>query len=175
MKFANVMTGATAVLLAGLALTLAAPKAAHALAAALVQVTNTTANPVPTAPAVPGNPFFAYMQLSGFGTQSVGPGTGTLGVTQLVLTNTGSTVAEVNVFAGLLTGGTCGGNNNVAAGTNPFQVFEVPANSSLVVPAPTPLVFTPEDGYDNQNHTCVAAGMPITGGNVFVSVNGFVN
>jgi hypothetical protein len=175
MKFVKFLTGTTAVLLAGLALTLAAPKAAHAIVATLVQVTNTTANPVPTAPAVPANPFFGLMQLNGTGTQSVGPGTGTLGVTQIVLSNYGSTPAQVNVFAALLNNGTCGGTNNVGAATNPFQIFEVPANSTLVVPAPTPLVFTPQDGYDNQNHTCVAAGMPITGGNVYVSVNGFVN
>lgn len=48
MKFAkSFLTGTGAVLLAGLVFTLLAPKAAHAIAATLVQVTNTSANPVP--------------------------------------------------------------------------------------------------------------------------------
>jgi hypothetical protein len=177
MKFAkSLLTGTCAVMLAGLFLTLLAPKAAHAIAATLVQVTNTTANPVPTAPAVPGNPFFGLMTLNGTGAQSVGPGTGTLGVTQIVITNTSASLAEVNVYAALLSGGTCGGSNNVEAAANPFLVLSVAANSTLVIPAPTPLVFWPATGYDNLPHTCVAAGMPITGGsNVYVSVNGFVN
>jgi hypothetical protein len=156
-------------------LTLATSHKVRAAVSALVTVTNTDSNPVPTTTAVPATPFFGRIQLSGTGTQSVGPGTGTLGVTQIVLTSSDSTVDQVNIFAGLLTGGTCGGTNNVAAGTDPFLIFKVQPNSTLVVPFPTPLVFTPQDGYDNVNHTCVAAAMPITGGNVFVTINGFVN
>ena len=156
-------------------LVLSAPQAARAVAAAYVQVTTTTANPVPTAPAVPGNPFYALMTLSGTGAQSAGPGTGTLGVTEIVLTNTGSEVSQVNVFAALLSGGTCGGTNNVEAATNPFLILRVQPSSTLVVPLPTPLVFSGAEGYDNLPHTCVAASMPITGGSVYVGVNGFVN
>jgi hypothetical protein len=115
------------------------------------------------------------MQLSGTGSQSVGPGSGTLGVTQIVVTNFGSSLATVNIYAGLLSGGTCGGTNNVEAATNPFLVLDVQPNSTLVVPSAVPLVFSPTDGYDNLPHTCVAAGMPITGGNTIVSINGFVN
>jgi hypothetical protein len=49
MKFVkSFLMGTGAVVLAGLVLMLAAPKAAHAIAAALVQVTNTRSNPVPT-------------------------------------------------------------------------------------------------------------------------------
>jgi hypothetical protein len=176
MKFTKwIVMGSGGVILALLSVVLIAPRTVHALAAALVQVTNTTANPVPTAPAVPGTPFFAFMQLSGFGAQSVGPGTGTLGVSQIVITNFDSTVDQVNIFAALLNGGTCGGTGNVEAGSNPFMVVRVQPNSTLVIPAPTPLVFTPQDGFDNVNHTCVAASMPVTGGNVIVMVNGFVN
>jgi hypothetical protein len=156
-------------------LTLATSHKVRAAVSALVTVSNTDSNPVPTTTAVPATPFFGLMQLSGTGTQSVGPGTGTLGVTQIVITSSDSTVDEVNIFAGLLNGGTCGGTNNVEAATNPFLVVKVQPNSTVVIPAPTPLVFTPQDGYDNVNHTCVAAAMPITGGNVIVTVNGFVN
>lgn len=47
MKFAkSFLMGTGAVVLAGLVLTLVAPKAAHAIAATLVQVTNTSSNPV---------------------------------------------------------------------------------------------------------------------------------
>jgi hypothetical protein len=46
MKFAkSILTGTGAVVLAGLILALLVPKAAHAVAATLVQVANTTANP----------------------------------------------------------------------------------------------------------------------------------
>jgi len=176
MKFAKwIVMGTGGVILVLLSVVLISPKTVHALAAALVQVTNTTANPVPTAPAVPGNPFFATMQLSGTGAQSAGPGTGTLGITQIVITNEDPTVNQVNIFAALMSSGTCGGIGNVEAATNPFLIVKVQPNSTIVIPAPTPIVFTPQDGYDSVNHTCVAASMPITGGNVFVTVNGFVN
>lgn len=163
------------VVLAAALVSVLAPKATHALIATLVQVTNTPANPVPTAPAVPGSPFFGTMQLAGFGAQSVGPGTGTLGVTQIVITSSDSVVDEVNIFAALLTGGTCGGTGNVVAATNPFLVVKVQPNSTAVIPAPSPLVFPPEDGDDGAAHTCVAASMPLTGGNVIVTINGFIN
>jgi len=176
MKFAKpVMLGIGGALLVVLMMPFVAPKTVHALAAALVQVTNTTANPVPIEQAVPGTPFFAFMQLSGYGSQSVGPGTGTLGVTQIVLTNTTSTLATVNVYAAFLSSGTCGGTGNVEAGTNPFLVVTVQPNSTLVIPSTVPLVFSPKTGYDSLPHTCVAASMPVTGGNVYVSINGFVN
>jgi len=177
MKFSKWMVmGSGGVILALLSVVMISPKTVHALAAALVQVTNTTSNPVPTAPAVPGNPFFGRMQLSGLTTQSVGPGTGTLGITQITLTNLDATaVDQVNIYAGLLSSGTCGGVANVSAGTDPFMIVKVQPNSTIAIPFPTPLVFTPQTGYDNLPHTCLAAGMPITGGNVFVTVNGFVN
>jgi hypothetical protein len=176
MKFAKcIVMGSGGMILAVASVVLISPKTAHALAAALVQVTNTTANPVPTAPAVPGNPFFGLMQLSGTGAQSTGPGSGTLGVTQIVVTNTGSTAIQVNIFSALLSGGSCAGAGNVEAATNPFLIVAVQPQSTLVIPAPTPVVFNSVTGYDNQNHTCVAASMPITGGQAYVSVNGFVN
>jgi hypothetical protein len=161
--------------LAAVCVSLLAPKATHAIVATFVQVANTSANPVPTAPAVPGSPFFGFMQLSGFGSQSVGPGTGTLGVTQIVITSSDTVVDQVNIFSALLSGGTCGGTDNVEAGTQPFLVVKVQPNSTLVIPAPSPLVFGSPAGFDNVSHTCVAAGMPITGGNVIVTINGFVN
>jgi hypothetical protein len=177
-KFMNwIVMGSGGFILVVLSVILISPKAAHALAATLVQITNTNANPVPTATAVPGTPFFGFMQLSGRGAMSVGPGTGTLGVTQLILTNFDSVTDQVDVYAPYLYDGTCGGSNNVsgaAASPEPFLVVDVPPNSTLVIPAPTPLVFFPAQGHDGLPHTCVAASMTIAG-NVFISVNGFVN
>lgn len=176
MRFAKwIVMGSGSVILVLLSVVLINPKTVHALAAALVQITNTDSNPVPTTTAVPKTPFFGLMQLSGTTAQSAGPGTGTLGVTQITLTSSDTTVDQVNIYAGLLSGGSCGGSGNVEAATNPFMVVKVQPNSTLVLPFPTPLVFTPQDGYDSVNHTCLAAAMPITGGNVFVTVNGFVN
>jgi hypothetical protein len=58
MKFAkSILMGTGAVVLAGLILALLAPKAAHAIVAAAVLVTNTAANPVPTQSIMPGKPF----------------------------------------------------------------------------------------------------------------------
>ena len=162
------------VLLAGLTLPWVAPKAVHAAAAALVQITNTNANPVPTTTAVPVTPFYGMLQLSGTGAQSVGSGTGTLGITQIILTSSDSTVDQVNIFSALLNGA-CGGTNTVEAATNPFLLVKVQPNSTLVIPFPTPLVITPNDGYTSTLRTCLAASMPITGGNVVMTVNGFVN
>lgn len=93
----------------------------------------------------------------------------------IYLTNTGSDISQVNVFAALLSGGTCGGTNNVEAATNPFLILRVQTGSTLAVLLPTPLAFTPATGYDNLPHTCVAASMPITGGSVYVGINGFMN
>jgi hypothetical protein len=143
---------------------LAAPKVVAAARAALVEIV------------IPSTPFFGSMSLTGFASQSVGPGTGNLGVTQIVITNFDSVVNQVNIYSPLLTGGTCGGIGNINGGnTIPFLVLKVQPNSTLVVSPGTPIVFTPQDGFDNVNHTCVAAGMPISGGNVYVMINGFVN
>lgn len=53
----SIMIGTGSVVLAGLVLTLVAPKVAHAVAATAVLVMNTTANPVPTQSVLPGKPF----------------------------------------------------------------------------------------------------------------------
>jgi hypothetical protein len=58
MKFAkSFLMGTGALVLAGLVLTLAAPKAAHAIAATAVLVENTVSSPVPTQAILPGAPF----------------------------------------------------------------------------------------------------------------------
>ena len=69
MKFAkSFLTGSGALVLAGLILTLLVPRAAHAIAATLVQVVNTNADPVPTQGILPGAAF--SQQCSGIGITS---------------------------------------------------------------------------------------------------------
>jgi hypothetical protein len=175
MKFMKwIVLGSGSIVLVLCSLVLVSPKKAYALAAALVQVTNTTSNPVPIQTAVPASPYFGGMLVEGTAPQSVGPGNGTLGVSQIVVTSLDTKVDQVNIYAGLLNGGTCGGSTNIEAATNPFLIVKVQPNSTVVIPAPTPLVFSPQTGYDNLPHTCVAAAMPLTGGNVYVTVNGFL-
>lgn len=69
MKFAkSLLMGSGAVVLAALILTLLVPRAAHAIAATLVQVVNTSADPVPTQGIMPGAAF--SQQCSGVGQSS---------------------------------------------------------------------------------------------------------
>lgn len=159
-----------------IALLLSSPKALRAIAATLVQVVNTTANPVPTAPAVPGDPYFGTITLHSIGgEQSVGPGTGTLGVTQILITNLDSVVNQVQIGSAVLSGGTCGTNANIETISAPLLNVKVQPNSTLVMPMPTPVVFPPVLGADSMNHTCVVAAMPVTNGNAIIMINGFVN
>lgn len=73
MKFTKwIVMGSGSVILVLLSVVLIHPKTVHALAAALVQITNTDSNPVPTTTAVPGTPFFARIQLSGTATNPSG-------------------------------------------------------------------------------------------------------
>ena len=53
----SILIGTGSFVLAGLILTLFAPKAAHAIAATMVLVTNTTASPVVSQSILPGKPF----------------------------------------------------------------------------------------------------------------------
>jgi hypothetical protein len=70
MKFAkSLLIGSGSVLLAGFILTLLAPKALHAVVATLVQVVNTTANPVPNTDVnAPGEEAFQTQICSAAGT-----------------------------------------------------------------------------------------------------------
>jgi hypothetical protein len=73
MKFLkSTLMGAGGVLLAGLTLTLLAPKAAHAIAATAVQVENTSANPAVTQGILPGQPFVQMCEFGGGATPTPG-------------------------------------------------------------------------------------------------------
>src|SRR5579863_7016800 len=99
------------VAIAALVVTLAAPKAVHAIVSTLVTVSNTVANPVPTHQVIPGKPFFGTLEpdpSTGFAA-SAGPGSsGTLAVTNITISNLGNVTQEVVVFAPTFSGGsTC--------------------------------------------------------------------
>ena len=106
----------------------------------------------------------------------MGPGTGTLALTQIMITNYDSVVNQVNIGAFFTSGNNCGGASN-ATGATPagFLILKVQPNSTLVVTSSSPMVYPPLGGLDNLPHTCIGATMPVTGGNVRVMYNGFVN
>jgi hypothetical protein len=136
-------------------LMLAAPKAVHAVVSALVTVSNTTTNPVPTQQVIPGQPFFASMVLSPGTIQSVGPGaSGRLAVTNITISNLSTTSATQEVFfiaPTFTAGGTCG--DTVTGGGGGFEMrLLVPQAQTITVSYPTPLVLAPVNGV-----SCLAA------------------
>ncbi|MGA7914472.1 MAG: hypothetical protein WCA00_04490 [Candidatus Acidiferrales bacterium] len=165
-RSALVGIGGLAVL--ALLMTLAAPKAVHAIVSTLVTVSNTTANPVPTQQVIPGQPFFARMVLSGGAAQSAGPGaSGRLAVTNVTISNLGSGTQEVFVFAPVVTtGGTCG--DAVIGGSDPSMRLLVPQGQTLTVSYPTALIFSPVNGV-----SCLAAENFVSAP-IEVYVTGFV-
>jgi hypothetical protein len=131
-----------------------APKVAAAIPATFVEVV------------VPSNPFYGRMNLSPQNfVKSVGPETGTLGVTNITVTNFDSTRNTVFILAPLFAGGGCG--SVITGGAGPNLTISVEPFATQTVAYPTPLVFG-----GIQGHTCVAAQ---GSGNVEVYVNGFVN
>jgi hypothetical protein len=142
------------VVFAAFLLTLAAPKAVHAVVSALVTVSNTTTNPVPTQQVIPGQPFSATLALSPGNIVSAGPGaSGRLAVTNISISNLSTTsgTQEVFVFSPTFPGaGTCGDLANGGA-TPPMRLL-VPQAQTLTISYPTPLIFAPVNGV-----SCIAA------------------
>lgn len=135
--------------------TFTAPKLSAAIRAALVEVV------------IPSKPFFGEMYALGASPQSVGPTTGVLGISNIVITNFESTRQQVSFFYPFFVSGGCGGSGSlINGGGNKFDVL-VPANSTISIPYPTPMV---TDGVNG----CLAGEDP-TGGVVTVTVTGFVN
>jgi hypothetical protein len=132
----------------------AAPRVSAAIRATFVEVV------------IPSKAFFSALTLSQQKLRaSAGPETGTLGVTNITVTNYDSTVNTVFIFTPLFSGGGCG--SVITGGAGPNLTILVQPSSTLAITYPTPLVF---EGI--QGHTCVAAQ---AFGNVEVDVNGFVN
>jgi hypothetical protein len=106
-------------------------------------------------------------------TNSMGPGTGIFGVTSLTLTNFDTSPQQVFIFVPIFSGGGCGtGGSNIIGGTAPQMTVYVPAQSTLHLTYPTPLVVNPYAGI-----TCIAAEVTtlLHGGSVEIDVNGVIN
>ena len=137
------------------------PKVSAAIKAAFVEV------------AIPSNPFFDSMSLTTNGTHSVGPDTGTLGVTNLTITNFDSGSQQVYLFAPVFSAGGCGGAGpDIIGGGGPQMTVYVQPHETLTISYPSPLTYQAVSG-----HTCIAAEVTtvLHGGSVLVDVNGFVN
>jgi hypothetical protein len=137
-----------------------APKLPAAVKAALIEI------------GLPGKPFFGQAGLTvnniRFGT---GSDEGTLGITNLVVTNFNNVVSTVEIFQPVLSpnASTCFGPITGSGG--PFSIFmtlRLQPNQTLSIPFPTPLVIPPVNG-----HSCIAAEGPA--GLFEVNVVGFVN
>jgi len=153
-------------------LTLAAPKAVHALVSTLVTVSNTTANPVPTQQALPGKPFFGNLEPDPNvgGSITAGPGTsGTLAVTNITISNLGGATQEVVISNPIFINGLTCGDQSFSNATTPYMQLLVPAAQTISISYPTPLVFPPTNG----GISCVAA-QNFSSGPIEVYVTGFV-
>jgi hypothetical protein len=102
---------------------------------------------------------------------SMGPGTGILGITSITLTNFDSSAQQVFIFAPIYAGGgLCG--SPIIGGSDPRMQVYVQPNSTLHLTYPTPLVMNPISG-----NTCIAAEVTtqLHAGSVEIDVNGVIN
>jgi hypothetical protein len=103
---------------------------------------------------------------------SMGPGTGIFGVTSLTLTNFDTSPQQVFIFVPIFSAGGCGISGNIIGSTAPQMTVYVPAQSTLHLTYPTPLVVNPYAGI-----TCIAAQVTtlLHGSSVEIDVNGVIN
>jgi hypothetical protein len=156
-----VLYGAGTVIVAAVVGIFAAPKVAAAVRGALVEIV------------IPSKPYYKKMiVLNTF--VSVGPDTGTWGVTNITLTNYDASPQLVFIFAPVFASGDGAGcRGAIIDGGSPQVQIYVQPQQTLVIPYPTPLVFPGVSG-----HTCIGAeAMTLlgVGGSVEMDVNGFVN
>lgn len=121
---------------------------------------------------IPAHTYFGHMTVLN-GTNSIGPGTGILGISSITLTNFDASPQQVFIFVPVYSGAGCGaGGSTIIGGTTPQMQFYVQPNSTLHLPFPTPLVINPYAG-----NTCIAAEVTtlLHGGSVTMDVNGVVN
>jgi hypothetical protein len=123
---------------------------------------------------IPSKSFSGQMAVSSYGYQAtIGPSQpGVLGIGSIILTNTDTQVQTVIVGIPNLGGAACGTSSFPSYMTSPFYI-KVPAQSTLVVPFPTPYVINPAGG-----QACIAiqaSGFAYYGGTVQALVIGLVN
>ncbi len=99
---------------------------------------------------------------------TLGPGsTGVLGVSSITLTNLGSTLRSVFIFAPVFSSGFACGSTTVSGGSSPRFYVVVPPAQTVHLTYPTPLVYPSITG-----QSCIAFG---GAQNVDITVNGFIN
>ncbi len=121
---------------------------------------------------IPAHTYTGHMTLLN-AVNSIGPGTGILGITSITLTNFDTSPQQVFIFVPIYSGAGCGaGGSTVIGGTTPQMTFYVQPLQTLHLTYPTPLVFNPYAG-----NTCVAAEVTtlLHGGSVTMDVNGVLN
>src|SRR6185437_3362798 len=127
------------VVLAGIG-TLSAPKLKAAIKAAFVEVVQ------------PSRPFYAtvFTPVNFPGVPfAAGPDQGTIGVTNITVTNFQNTPAQVTIFQPVLNpdARSCGGGVASFGGPGSIDIsVHLQPEQTLTLPFPTPLVFTPQNG-----------------------------
>jgi hypothetical protein len=121
---------------------------------------------------IPAHTYTGHMTLLN-ATNSIGPGTGILGISSITLTNFDSQPQQVFIFIPIYSGAGCGaGGSSIIGGTTPQMTVYVQPYQTLHLTYPTPLVINPYAG-----NTCIAAEVTtlLHGGSVTMDVNGVVN
>jgi len=121
---------------------------------------------------IPAHTYTGHMTVVN-ATNSIGPGTGILGITSITLTNFDTSPQQVFIFVPIYSGGGCGsGGSAIIGGTTPQMTVYVQPQSTLHLTYPTPFVINPYAG-----NTCIAAEVTtlLHGGSVTMDVNGVVN
>ena len=155
-KNITLLASLIAVILAG-TLLLRTPRVSAAVRAALVETV------------LPSQPFHDSAALS-TSYVTMGPSTGSLGITNITLTNPSSAVQLVYFFEPSLSSGTCsGGGPFVTGAAGPLSEVYVQPRTTVSLNYPTPLVYGPVNG-----PACLAA-VAANSVSVWIDVTGFVN
>jgi hypothetical protein len=123
---------------------------------------------------IPSKTFSGLMTVSNFGNlATTGPTqTGVFGISSIVLTNSDIQADEVLIGIPSLGGAACGTSSFGGYMGPPLYIY-VPAQSSLVIPFPTPYVINPAGG-----QACIAieaSGFASYAGQIQVMVTGVIN
>ena len=118
---------------------------------------------------LPAQPFTVTMVLRNNQRRVAGPGSGTLGVTSITITNFDTEPQQLFLFAPVVSGGDCNGAV-VIGGSDPSFNLLVEPRKTLQLIYPTPLVFTQKG-----EQTCIAAEVTTAlVAEVDIQVNGIV-
>jgi hypothetical protein len=138
----------------------AAPRVSAAIRATFVEIV------------IPSRPYNVTTTLDSAAFRVFGPDSGTLGVTTMTFANFSAGAEQISIFQAGVAGGDCS-SGTVVSVNSPAMNFVLQPNATLVIPYPSPLVFTGIGG-----HTCIYAQVspnPGAGSRVEMGVTGFVN